>query len=78
MKHPRHKGGGLMVNVTLSPTYGMNFRQFMEQDEYQKAEQAVQAAKKILASGSYKDLANFYVMEYTDEELKDLGDPTLL
>ena len=48
----------------------------MEQDD-QKAEQATQAARKMIASvqgGGYKDLADFYVMEYTNEELKDLGE----
>lgn len=44
-------------------------------DKYALAEQAERDVKRLLARvGGFDDLAEFYVMAYTDAELRDLGE----
>lgn len=55
----------------------MNFRQYFEMhDKWSQSEQAHQAAKQLISTaggGRFADMADFYMMTYTDEELADIG-----
>lgn len=57
----------------------MNFRGYLEAvDKWQQAEAAIRTAKQRIgaaAGGIFRDLADFSVMSYTNEELQELGEP---
>lgn len=58
----------------------MNFRSFLEMavDKWDQSEMAEQAAKHRIsaaAGGAFREFADFSVMRYTSQELRELGHP---
>lgn len=55
----------------------MDFRKFVEQaDKWTASDQAWKAASNLIrsaANGTFADLADFHLMVYTDDELRELG-----
>lgn len=56
----------------------MDFRRFVEMaDKWAASDQAWKVASNLIrsaANGTFKDLADFHLMIYTDEELEELGE----